>query len=81
MTYNSASANEHTTKLASERGKRMRISRATNGSKMKAIVSAISEVIKKSRPRYRMAITTPSASIGKAMWRDSLTELAVLDED
>ena len=58
----------------------MRISRATNGSRMKAMVSATSEVMKKSRPRYRMAITTPSASIGKAMWRDSCTALAVLDE-
>jgi hypothetical protein len=47
---------------------------------MKAMVSAINEVIKKSRPRYRMAITTPSANIGKAIWRDSLTALAVLDE-
>ena len=45
----------------------MRINRATNGSRMKAMVSAIREVMKKRRPKYRMAITTPSARIGKAM--------------
>jgi hypothetical protein len=67
ITYNKASANEQTTKLASDRGKRSRINRATNGSRMKAIVSAIREVIKKSRPRYRIAMTTPKARMGRAM--------------
>src|ERR1035438_3250472 len=43
MTYKSASANEHTTKLASERGKRIRISNATNGSKMKAMVDRVTQ--------------------------------------
>ena len=50
-----------TTKLARLRGKRMRISSATNGSRMKAMITAIIEVMKKTRPKYRMAMITPTA--------------------
>ena len=58
----------------------MRINSATKGSRMKAIVSAISEVMKNSRPKYKMAIITPIARIGNAMWRASRTALPVLNE-
>ena len=61
ITYRNNSAIVQTTKLARLRGKRMRISSATNGSRMKAMITAVIDVIKNTRPKYRIAITAAKA--------------------
>ena len=66
-----------TTKLARLRGNRSRISSATNGSRMKAMVTAMMDVMKKSRPKYRIATITPTAMTGSARCRASCTVLVV----
>src|SRR5208337_3078863 len=43
----------------------------TKGSRMKASITAASEVMKNTRPKYRMAIPTPNAISGAAMLRTS----------
>ena len=68
----------HTTKLATLRGKRMRISKATNGSRIKAMITAVIDVMKKTRPKYKTAITTPMATTGIARCRASCTALAAV---
>ena len=68
----------HTTKLASGRGKRMRVSSTTKGSRMKAIITATIEVMKKTRPKYSTAMMTPIATTGMASWRASCAAFAAL---
>src|SRR6266478_7034723 len=65
----------HTTKLAMLRGRRIRISSATNGSRRNAIITASIAVMKNRRPKYRIATTTPTAIVVRARFRDSPTAL------
>src|SRR5581483_2235157 len=48
-------------KLARLRGSRNRMRNATKGSRINAVITAMSRVMKNTRPKYRRATTTPKA--------------------
>ena len=67
-----------TKKLATLRGRRRRMSTATKGSRMNAMVTAVIAVTKNTRPKYRIAIMTPMATIGRDMCRASCTAVCAM---
>ena len=69
MMYRNSRAIVQTTKLARLRGKRMRISRPTKGSRIKAITTAVIDVMKNTRPKYRIAMIAAIAITGMARFR------------